>query len=103
MVKHCSPFKLSGVVDSSFSGSGGGAGSQVEAPETTGLRSGELRDVTQAGAAARLVISLKAGTSLKSSTSRKIPDVLQIRAVRLTDSHHRRLSHGMHNEIVAEQ
>jgi hypothetical protein len=45
-------------------GAGGGAGSQVEAPETTGLRSGELRDVTQAGAAARLVISLKAGTSL---------------------------------------
>ena len=45
-------------------GSGGGAGSQVEAPETTSLRSGELRDVTQAGAAARLVISPKAGTSL---------------------------------------
>jgi hypothetical protein len=38
-----------------------------------------------------------------SNPSNLATDALQIRAVRLTDGHHRRLSHGMHNQILAEQ
>ena len=40
---------------------------------------------------------------VNTSTPNLATDALQIRAVRLTDGHHRRLSHGMHNQILAEQ
>ena len=57
MVKLCSPFGLSGVVDSSFKRLGGGKSQQIEAHQTDGLRQGEFSLTTPAGSSC-LVISL---------------------------------------------
>lgn len=46
MVKHCSPFKLSGVVDSSFSGASGGSDPSSQAAEKAILWTGRLSPLT---------------------------------------------------------
>ncbi len=43
MVKLCSPFVVSGVVDSSFKWPGGSAGQLLEASETDRVRQSQLR------------------------------------------------------------
>src|SRR5689334_17767538 len=63
MVKSCSPFGLSGVVENSFPRSGGRACASVEAPEAPGIWPGKLPDAAQAGVAMRLEWPLK-GSSI---------------------------------------
>ena len=50
-----------------------------------------------------VILSVERRISLTELRGNLATDALQIRAVRLTDSHHRRLFHGIHNEILAEQ
>jgi hypothetical protein len=59
MVKLCSPFVLSGVVDSSFPRTGGGPGTSIKAPQEANVWQGKLPGTTQAGAEAGLAIALK--------------------------------------------
>lgn len=64
MVKSCSPFELSGVVDSLFTRPGRGPSASLEAPQATNVWPRQLPDPAEAGAQASLAKTAKGSPAL---------------------------------------
>ncbi len=76
MVKRCSPFVLSGVVDSSFKRPDGGPGAPLETLEEANVWPRPLRSLAKASSQASLAKALPHKLTTDSSKGRESQDVL---------------------------